>query len=122
MRIRKRPAATEYARSRRFCCSTREKSSSDTPADPLTRAPGPGTIRTMVRKLNHGLGNGSTRVRRRAEARRLEILRAAGRVFRRRGFAATGMREIAAEADLSPGNIYHYFAGKHELLTKEKLR
>jgi len=46
----------------------------------------------------------------------VEILRAASNVFRERGFAATGMREIAEEADLSPGNLYHYFAGKHEIL------
>jgi AcrR family transcriptional regulator len=71
----------------------------------------------MVRKSNFGSENdGAARIRRRAEARRLEILRAAGRVFRRRGFAETGMREIAAEADLSPGNLYHYFQGKHEIL------
>lgn len=69
----------------------------------------------MVRTLNDR-SEGAERVRRRAEARRLEILRAAARVFRRQGFAATGMREIAAEADLSPGNLYHYFEGKQELL------
>jgi AcrR family transcriptional regulator len=55
-------------------------------------------------------------MQRRADARRLEILRAAARVFRQRGLAAAGMREIAAEADLSLGNLYHYFAGKDEIL------
>jgi len=55
-------------------------------------------------------------VRRRYLARRLEILRAAGREFRRRGFAETGMRDIAAAAALSPANLYNYFHGKHELL------
>ena len=58
----------------------------------------------------------SERVRRKSEARRLDILRAAARVFRRSGVAAAGMREIAEEADLSPGNLYYYFAGKDELL------
>src|SRR3954469_7205735 len=41
---------------------------------------------------------------------------AAARVFRARGFAAAGMRDIAVAADLSPGNLYHYFRGKEELL------
>lgn len=43
-------------------------------------------------------------------------MRAAARVFRDRGFAAAGMREIGVAADLSPGNLYHYFRGKDELL------
>src|SRR5437870_10433088 len=53
---------------------------------------------------------------RRYLARRLEILRAAGKQFRVSGFAETGMRDIAAAADLSPANLYNYFQGKHEIL------
>ena len=58
----------------------------------------------------------TSRLQCRYRARRLEILRAAGREFRTRGFAETGMREIAAAADLSPANLYNYFGGKHEIL------
>ena len=56
------------------------------------------------------------RLRRRYLARRLQILRAAGEEFRANGFAETGMRDIAEAASLSPGNLYNYFRGKHEIL------
>ncbi len=55
-------------------------------------------------------------LRKRYLARRLEILRAAGKEFQTRGFAETGMRDIAAAAGLSPANLYNYFHGKDELL------
>lgn len=58
----------------------------------------------------------SGRQQRRYQARRLEILRAAGRQFRARGFGETGMRDIAKAAELSPANLYNYFQGKHQIL------
>ena len=57
-----------------------------------------------------------SRPQRRRHARRLEILRAAGKRFREQGFAETGMRDIAEAASLSPANLYNYFRGKHEIL------
>jgi AcrR family transcriptional regulator len=71
----------------------------------------------MVQVSNRRSNRASAeRLRKRSEARRVDILRAAARVFRRRGTGATGMREIAEEAELSPGNLYYYFESKDELL------
>jgi AcrR family transcriptional regulator len=71
----------------------------------------------VVRKTNTRLQRtpGSTR-RLRRDRQRDAILRAAARLFRDRGFADTGMRDIAAAAELSAANLYHYFNGKDELL------
>src|SRR5580765_7135641 len=63
-----------------------------------------------------GSAGSIARLARRAQDRRLAILRAAASVFRERGYAAAGMRDIAVAADLSPGNLYHYFRGKDEIL------
>lgn len=60
-------------------------------------------------------GPGATRTRRR-DRQRDAILRVAARLFRDRGFADTGMRDIAAAGDISAANLYHYFNGKDELL------
>jgi len=72
----------------------------------------------MDRDVNGGSNGarGQSRRERRREEERFRIIRAAERVYRERGFAAAGMREIAAEADLSPANLYHYFSSKEELL------
>jgi len=51
-----------------------------------------------------------------ADGRRREILAAASRVFRSKGFAAAGMRDVAAELGMTAGNLYYYFAGKEEIL------
>jgi AcrR family transcriptional regulator len=71
----------------------------------------------VVRKANAGLhaARGTLRARRH-DRQRDAILRAAARLFRERGFADTGMRDIAAAADLSAANLYHYFDGKNALL------
>ncbi len=47
--------------------------------------------------------------------RRPQILQAAQRVFARKGFQATRMEEIAAEAGLSVGSLYWYYKGKEAM-------
>ena len=69
----------------------------------------------MVRNSNVRSKSPSLAERRARETRR-RILGAAARVFRQRGLAAAGMREIAAAAELSPANLYYYFSSKDELV------
>jgi AcrR family transcriptional regulator len=52
----------------------------------------------------------------RAEARKRQILDAAARCYRRHGFHATSMQELAREAKMSVGHIYHYFANKEAII------
>lgn len=44
------------------------------------------------------------------------ILRAAGRLFREKGFAATTVREIAAAAEMLPGSLHYRYASKDDVL------
>jgi AcrR family transcriptional regulator len=85
-----------------------------------TGAPLDYDVRTVVRESNsrsvEAPASAVPRRRRRHDARRDGILRAAARMFRERGFAETGMRDIAGAADLSAANLYHYFGGKDEIL------
>jgi AcrR family transcriptional regulator len=46
------------------------------------------------------------------DARRIAILRAATRVFAKKGFANTKISDLAKEAGLSHGLVYHYFENK----------
>src|SRR5919206_2725488 len=48
--------------------------------------------------------------------RRAQILDAAERSFCRSGFHRTTMQDIAAEAGMSPGNLYRYFPSKDALV------
>src|SRR5260221_7462541 len=55
--------------------------------------------------------------RERAEATRLAIAAAAGRLFAERGYAATSIEEIAAAAAVSRATVFISVGGKPELLT-----
>jgi TetR/AcrR family transcriptional regulator, fatty acid metabolism regulator protein len=52
----------------------------------------------------------------RSTERRSELLRAAVRVFARRGFRASRVADIAEEAGVAHGLLYHYFRSKDEVL------
>jgi AcrR family transcriptional regulator len=54
--------------------------------------------------------------RKSAEERRLQIVRAAEKLFSRKGFHATTIEEIALEAGVSKGLIYVYFEDKTDVL------
>ena len=51
----------------------------------------------------------------RSDARRLQILAAARRLFSERGFSAVSTTEIASEAGVARGLLNHYFGTKREL-------
>ncbi len=72
-------------------------------------------VRTDAKTGRSGTTGADRRARRRADAR-LEILRAAGHVFREHGYGGASMRDIADKADLSAANLYNYFRGKDEIL------
>ncbi len=52
------------------------------------------------------------------DARRGTILDAARKVFARNGLAATRIRDIAGEAGISQGLLYHYFPDKEALFAE----
>lgn len=46
---------------------------------------------------------------------REELMRVALRLLAEQGYAAVGLREVAAEAGVTTGSIYHHFTGKEDL-------
>ena len=58
----------------------------------------------------------STRRAKQAQATRMDILRAARRLFSERGYTATSMADIAAEADVAVQTIYASCGSKRELV------
>ncbi|ABR90585.1 transcriptional regulator, TetR family [Janthinobacterium sp. Marseille] len=51
-----------------------------------------------------------------ADKKRIEVLRAAGKCFRKTGFHQTSMQQICAETGLGPGAVYRYFTGKEAII------
>jgi AcrR family transcriptional regulator len=51
----------------------------------------------------------------RSERSREQILNAALKLFSHRGYGATSVRDIAEEAGLSKGNVYHHFPDKETI-------
>jgi AcrR family transcriptional regulator len=50
------------------------------------------------------------------------ILDSTAELFRRQGYAGTGMKQIAAEASAPFGSVYHFFPGGKEELGAETIR
>jgi len=55
-------------------------------------------------------------LRARYDRRRDDVVQQAARVFARRGYDQTSMQELATELGIAAGGLYHYFAGKQDLL------
>ena len=53
---------------------------------------------------------------------RERILYASAELFRRQGYAGTGLKQIAAESDATLGSVYHFFPGGKEHLADDVLR
>jgi TetR/AcrR family transcriptional regulator, cholesterol catabolism regulator len=70
-----------------------------------------------TRQSEGGAASGA-RVAREADTpdtRRQEIIRLAGGLFKRSGYEQVGMRQIAAEAGILGGSLYHHFPSKRAL-------
>lgn len=50
------------------------------------------------------------------EKRKFEILEAAERVFKRKGFEPTTMQDVVEESGMSRGGVYRYFSSTEEML------
>ena len=74
----------------------------------------PADVKTNVRFVYNGSMPKVSQQHR--DARREQILAAARRCFLRDGFHATSMQDLFAEAGLSSGAVYSYFASKDDVI------
>ncbi len=56
------------------------------------------------------------RTERKMERTRIRIMDTAMALFKQQGIEATTMEQIAAEADIAKGTLYHYFAAKEAII------
>ena len=56
-------------------------------------------------------------LRERYDRRRAQVVYEAAKAFARHGYDTTTMQELAASMGLATGALYHYFAGKEDVLT-----
>jgi len=69
-----------------------------------------------MRNEQTSAGVQASRAERRKARTRASILQAASQLFRRHGFDATSIQDIAELADLGVGTLYGHFASKEEIL------
>jgi AcrR family transcriptional regulator len=86
-------------------------------ADPsMDGTPLNGSQRVAIERVRAEAATNRELERRTAYDRRELILSAAAGLFRRQGYVATSMRDIASAAKLVPGSLYHHFSSKEDLL------
>lgn len=74
-------------------------------------AEGAGLTSEIARRRKAALSEGAAGY----QERRQEIIEAAGRVFKRKGYRATNLTDIATEAGTDRATLYYYISGKAEL-------
>jgi TetR/AcrR family fatty acid metabolism transcriptional regulator len=73
-------------------------------------------IHRAMAKAPNGKANGKALAKSREEERRRAILKAAVEVFSKKGYPGCRIADVAREANVAYGLVYHYFKNKDELL------
>lgn len=68
------------------------------------------SAREPATRESAGIGGGSR------SSRRAQLLHIAAELFARRGYAQTSVRDIAEEAGILSGSLYHHFASKEAMI------
>jgi TetR/AcrR family transcriptional regulator, regulator of autoinduction and epiphytic fitness len=68
------------------------------------------------RALPEAPGRPSSRVGRRRDRRKAEIMRTATQLLSEHGYQGMNLEEVAEQTDIAKATLYHYFSGKDELV------